>query len=130
MVAHLNIHTSYDLLHSSLRIKDVVNKAADEGYEALAITDTNVLYGYPQFYDACKEAGIKPIFGMTTHLTDNLDTAETVLLARDNQGLEDLYQLSSDMQLESKEEMPTDWLLDKYEHLIVIFKRYQATISH
>ena len=21
--------------------------------------------------------------------------------------------------------MPTDWLLDKYEHLIVIFKRYQ-----
>ena len=123
MVAHLNIHTSYDLLHSSIRIKDVINKAADEGYEALAITDTNVLYGYPQFYDACKEADIKPIFGMTTYLTNNLDSAETVLLARDNQGLEDLYQLSSDMQLESREEMPTEWLLNKCEHLIVIFKK-------
>ena len=44
MVAHLNIHTTYDLLNSSIRIKDVVAKAAQEGYTALAITDTNVLY--------------------------------------------------------------------------------------
>ena len=27
MVAHLNIHTAYDLLNASLRIEDVINKA-------------------------------------------------------------------------------------------------------
>ena len=52
MVAHLNIHTSFDLLDSSLRIDALIDKAKKEGYRALAITDTNVLYGYPKFYDA------------------------------------------------------------------------------
>lgn len=47
MVAHLNVHTSYDLLNSSIKIKDVIAKATKEGYTSLAITDTNVLYGYP-----------------------------------------------------------------------------------
>ena len=70
MVAHLNIHSAYDLLNSSLKISDAVSKATKEGYSALAITDTNVLYAYPQFYDACVKANIKPIFGMTIWLTD------------------------------------------------------------
>lgn len=48
MVAHLNIHTAYDLLNASLRIEDVINKAKNEGYTALAITDTHVLYGFPK----------------------------------------------------------------------------------
>jgi len=87
MVVHLNVHTTYDLLYSSLRIKDVVAKAAKEGYTALAITDTNVLYGYPQFYDACIAANIHPIFGMTINVTDGLDVVETIVLARDNIGL-------------------------------------------
>nr|MDK7245073.1 PHP domain-containing protein [Staphylococcus lugdunensis] len=72
MVVHLNIHTSYDLLNSSLKIEDVVAKASKQGYTALAITDTNVLYGYPKFYDACVSANIKPIFGMTVYITDGL----------------------------------------------------------
>ena len=93
MVAYLNIHTSYDLLNSSLRISDVVKKAKNEGIEHLAITDTNVLYGYPKFYDACLEAGIHPVFGMTVYLTDGLYQLETVLLAQNNEGLKDLYQL-------------------------------------
>ena len=32
MVAHLNVHTSYDLLNSSIKIKDVIAKATKEGY--------------------------------------------------------------------------------------------------
>ena len=59
MVAHLNIHTAYDLLNASLRIEDVINKAKNEGYTAL--TDTHVLYGFPKFYDACIAADIHPI---------------------------------------------------------------------
>ena len=53
MVAHLNLHTTYDLLNSSLRINDVVKKAQNNHYDTLAITDTNVLYGFPKFYYAC-----------------------------------------------------------------------------
>lgn len=49
MVAHLNLHTTYDLLNSSLRINDVVKKAQNNHYDTLAITDTNVLYGFLNF---------------------------------------------------------------------------------
>ena len=81
MVAHLNIHTSFDLLDSSLRIDALIDKAKKKDI-VLAITDTNVLYGYPKFYDACIAAHIHPIFGMTIYLTDGLYTIETVVLAK------------------------------------------------
>lgn len=122
MVAHLNVHTSYDLLNSSIKIKDVIAKATKEGYTSLAITDTNVLYGYPQFYDACIAANIHPIFGMTIYLTDGLASVETIVLAKNNQGLKDLFKLSSAIKMKEKSETPLEWLNKYIDHLIVIFK--------
>ncbi|BGE82185.1 DNA polymerase III subunit alpha [Staphylococcus petrasii] len=125
MVAHLNIHTTYDLLFSSLKIDDVVKKAQQNGYEALAITDTNVLYGFPKFYDACLEHHIKPIFGMTIHLSNGLYTIETVLLARNNKGLTALYQLSSAIKMKDKDLVPLEWLHKYSADLAIIFKEAQ-----
>lgn len=122
MVAHLNVHTSYDLLNSSIKIKDVIAKATKEGYTSLAITDTNVLYGYPQFYDACIAANIHPIFGMTIYLTDGLASVETIVLAKNNQGLKDLFKLSSAIKMKEKSETPLEWLNKYIDHLVVIFK--------
>ena len=122
MVAHLNIHSAYDLLNSSLKISDAVSKATKEGYSALAITDTNVLYAYPQFYDACVKANIKPIFGMTIWLTDGLTTTETVLLARNNQGLTDLLKLSSAVKMKERTETTIEWLQKYAADLVIIFK--------
>lgn len=123
MVAHLNIHTTYDLLNSSLRINDVVTKAVKEGYSALAITDTNVLYGLPQFYDACIAANIKPIFGMTIYLTDGLTSLETVVLAKNEHGLQNLYMLSSAIKMKDKEETPVEWLKKYAADFIIILKK-------
>ena len=44
MVAHLNIHTSYELLNSSITIKGAIARAIELGYSAIAITDLNVMY--------------------------------------------------------------------------------------
>ena len=119
LVAYLNIHSAYDLLNSSLKIHDVVTKATNEGYTALAITDTNVLYSYPQFYDACISANIKPIFGMTLWLTDGLTSLETVVLAKNNQGLTDLIKLSSAIKMKDKVETSYEWL-SKYAAELII----------
>ena len=127
MVAHLNIHTAYDLLNASLRIEDVINKAKNEGYTALAITDTHVLYGFPKFYDACIAADIHPIFGMTLILTDGLYKVETVVLAQNNEGLKALYQLSSAIKMKEKEEVPLEWLKRYDDNLIIIFKDVEST---
>lgn len=126
MVVHLNIHSAYDLLHSSLRIKDVVAKAANEGYTALALTDQNVLFGVTQFYDACVDANIHPMLGMSVTLTDDLRQVETVLLAQNNTALQHLYQLSSKLNLAGKEETPVSWLMSYQEDLIIIFKNIEA----
>lgn len=128
LVAHLNIHSAYDLLNSSLKIHDVVTKATNEGYTALAITDTNVLYSYPQFYDACVGANIKPIFGMTIWLTDGLTSLETVVLAKNNEGLTDLIKLSSAIKMKDRIETSFEWLQKYAEHLIIIFKN--VTVEH
>lgn len=126
MKAHLNIHTAYDLLESSLRVSDIVEKAVAEGYQSLALTDRNVLYAVPQFYDACRQADIKPIIGMTVDLSDGLTELETVLLAKNNQGLKSLYQLSSAIKIQDKRTISTEWLKHYQNDLVIIFKRINA----
>ncbi|MBQ4485742.1 MAG: PHP domain-containing protein, partial [Oscillospiraceae bacterium] len=41
MFVHLHVHTEYSLLESAARIKDLVSTAKEEGYTALAMTDTS-----------------------------------------------------------------------------------------
>ena len=60
---HLNVHTAYSLLDGACRIKDLAAKARELGQTALAITDNGALYGAVEFFDACRENGIKPIIG-------------------------------------------------------------------
>lgn len=120
--AHLNIHTAYDLLNSSLKVPDIIQKAVQEGYETLAITDTNVLHAVPQFYDASIKAGIKPVFGMTIYLSDGLTELETVLLAKNEAGLKSLYQLSSAIKVQEKYATPIEWLKKYQDNLVIIFK--------
>ncbi|MEJ7548118.1 hypothetical protein, partial [Staphylococcus hominis] len=66
--------------------------------------------------------------GMTIYLTDGLYTIETVVLAKNNQGLKSLYQLSSAIMMKNKEEVPIEWLKKYDKHLIIIFK--EAELSH
>lgn len=61
--AHLHVHSHYSFLSSTIKIKDLVAKAKEEGMPAVALTDTNNIFGAIDFYFTCKEAGIKPIIG-------------------------------------------------------------------
>lgn len=60
---HLHVHSEYSLLDGMGKIKDIVKKVKDSGMEACAITDHGVGYGLVDFFDTCKEQGIKPILG-------------------------------------------------------------------
>jgi len=67
--AHLHVHTEFSMLDGAARVADVVAAAADDGQPAVAITDHGVLYGVVDFYQAAKQAGIKPIIGMEAYVT-------------------------------------------------------------
>ncbi|MBI5607511.1 MAG: DNA polymerase III subunit alpha [Deltaproteobacteria bacterium] len=60
---HLHVHTQYSIADATLRIADAVRFAAEQKMPALAITDHGNLHGAIDFANACKDAGIKPIFG-------------------------------------------------------------------
>ena len=64
MFAHLSVRSSFSLLDSTIRVEALAAAAASMGYEAVALTDHNVLHGCAAFQRACGKYHIKPLFGM------------------------------------------------------------------
>ena len=65
---HLHLHTEYSLLDGMARTQEVAAKAKELGMPAVAMTDHGNLFGAIEFYQACKKAGVKPIFGCEIYL--------------------------------------------------------------
>lgn len=62
-LAHLHVHSEYSLLDGANRISDLIQKVKAEGHKALALTDHGNMFGAIEFYQKCKDSGIKPILG-------------------------------------------------------------------
>ncbi|WP_448584194.1 DNA polymerase III subunit alpha [Thermocrinis sp.] len=108
---HLHLHTQYSLLDGAIKIKDLVKKALELGYSAVAITDHGNLFGILDFYKSLKAVGIKPLLGMEAYFTtgsrfdrkgkgseDNITDRynhHLILIAKNDAGLKNLYKLSS-----------------------------------
>lgn len=60
----LQVKTSYSILESLNRIKELVLRAKELSYQSLAITDNNNMFGVMEFYQECNGNGIKPIIGI------------------------------------------------------------------
>lgn len=102
---HLHLHTEYSLLDGACRIDGLMERVAELGQSAVAITDHGVMYGCIDFYKAAKAAGIKPIIGCEVYVSrrrmsdrifgiDN-DPYHLVLLCKDRTGYENLCYLVS-----------------------------------
>ena len=61
---HLHNHSEYSLLDGYGHVDDMVERAAELGQPAMALTDHGNVYAAIDFYKAAKSAGIKPIIGM------------------------------------------------------------------
>jgi DNA-directed DNA polymerase III PolC len=87
--AHLHCHSNYSFLEGASRVEDLVARAAQLGMKALALTDTNGLYGVIPFYTAARAAGIRPIVG--TELRRG--GVRLIVLARNRPGYEKLCRI-------------------------------------
>src|SRR5439155_4936985 len=65
---HLNVHSNYSFCRGASRLEDLVVAARRRGMDAMALTDTNGLYGLVWFLDAAKAAGVRPIVGAEVDL--------------------------------------------------------------
>lgn len=109
---HLHVHTEYSLLDGAAKIKNLVAAVKKQGASAVAMTDHGNMFGTVKFYNACKEAEIKPIIGQEFYVANDLhnkkssknadsedDTSNPkyhlVLLAKNTNGYKNLAKLSS-----------------------------------
>ena len=65
---HLHLHTEYSLLDGSIRMKELMKKAAEFGMPAVAMTDHGNLFGAVEFYQEAQRAGVKPIIGCEVYV--------------------------------------------------------------
>lgn len=61
----LGVHGCYEILNGSREYKDWVKKAKFLGIDTLGICEKNTLAGTFKFQQTCKDAGIKPVIGVT-----------------------------------------------------------------
>jgi DNA polymerase III subunit alpha len=106
---HLRVHSAYSLLEGALTIPRLVALARERAMPALALTDSNNLFGALEFSASLAEAGIQPIVGCTLSLSfaaageSGLGTetkapradGRFALLAKDASGYANLMRLSS-----------------------------------
>ncbi|MER3581532.1 MAG: DNA polymerase III subunit alpha [Patescibacteria group bacterium] len=129
---HLHVHTHYSLLDGLGKIDDLIKRAKELEYEALAITDHGNLYGAVEFYKKAKNAGIKPIIGVELYLakrtrfdrTPKIDSKSyhLTVLAENEKGYKNLIKLVSKAHLEGfyyKPRVDKELLKEFNEGLIV-----------
>ncbi len=107
---HLHVHSEFSLLDGLGRINDLVDSAAQQGFDSLALTDHGALYGAVAFYQAATAKGIKPIIGVETYvarrsMADKEGKADAqpfhlILLAKDDVGYRNLCRLVTDAHLD------------------------------
>ncbi|MGC1375299.1 MAG: DNA polymerase III subunit alpha, partial [Anaerolineales bacterium] len=107
---HLHVHTVYSLLDGFSNIKKLVKRAKEMDMSALAITDHGTMFGVIEFFNAAREAGIKPIIGIETYMAARgmrerdakLDkkSSHLLLLAENETGYKNLLTIASAAQLE------------------------------
>jgi DNA polymerase-3 subunit alpha len=113
---HLHLHTEYSLLDGAIRMKELMKKAKQFGMPAVAITDHGNLYGAIEFYQAAKDANIKPIIGCEAYMApgsikdrpnNQRDAAyHFTLLAKDAEGYRNLVKLISKAHLDGMHYKP------------------------
>lgn len=120
--------SSFTLLESPTKVKDLAENAKKKGYSALALTDVNITYGLVNFYKAAKETGIKPLLGMQLRINGLIDQAnkyDLIVIAKDDQGYKNIFRLSSAVNLltengEKENVLELEELKKYLGHLVII----------
>jgi DNA polymerase-3 subunit alpha len=101
---HLHVHSAYSLAEGAIKIPDLINLCVKNKMPAVAVTDTNNLFGALEFAMAAKKAGIQPILGAQVEIGEHRHKA--VLLVQSDTGYQNLSKLLSDAYMESEHADP------------------------
>ncbi|MFC0706360.1 DNA polymerase III subunit alpha [Cellulomonas uda] len=123
---HLHVHTEYSMLDGAARLGQLFTEVERLGQKAIATTDHGYLFGAFDFWSKATAAGVKPIIGVEAYVTPGTSRFDQTrvrfgqqgqesddvsargsythmtLLARNNEGLHNLFRASSLASLEGQ----------------------------
>ncbi|MBI4387799.1 MAG: DNA polymerase III subunit alpha [Candidatus Omnitrophica bacterium] len=131
---HLHCHTQFSLLDAASKIPNLLKRAVELKFPALAMTDHGNLFGAVHFYEEAMKQGIKPILGMEAYIapSSRFDknahgvkeaSYHITLLVKNETGYRNLLKLSSASYLEGfyyKPRIDKEILRKHHEGLIVL----------
>src|SRR6266498_1470116 len=86
----LHLHTAFSFLDGASLPEEMIARASELGYHALAVTDHDGLYGAMEFAQHAQAAGIAPLTGAELTL---IDGSHLTLLAESARGYANLCRL-------------------------------------
>jgi DNA polymerase-3 subunit alpha len=136
---HLRVHSAYSLLEGALPMGKVVGYAVKDGAPAIAVTDTNNLFGALEFAQKATKDGVQPIIGCQLDIDfqdagegaprahsrrQGLDLFPLVLIAANEEGYANLVRLVSRAYLDTPSgeavHVGFDWLAGRSAGLICL----------
>ncbi|MCF6318259.1 MAG: DNA polymerase III subunit alpha, partial [Proteobacteria bacterium] len=123
---HLNLHSEYSVVDSTLRIRQVLESLKSSNSPAVGITDFNNMYAAIKFYKAATDAGIKPLMGAEVLVLDEKSdsTYLVTFLCLDKQGYLNLSELISMAHQQgyhqTKPTVREEWITQHNQGLIAI----------
>lgn len=133
---HLRVHSDFSMLDGLKKVKPIVAKAAEMDMPAIALTDQTNFCGLVKFYGEAHNQGIKPIIGCDFFVrSDDFadDLFRLVLLAKDNQGYQNITMLISRAylrgQFQGKPVIDKAWLVEYAPGVIVLSGGRQGDVG-
>lgn len=144
---HLRVHSAFSLLEGALKVKEIVKHALTDQEPAIAITDTNNLFGALEFSQYCFSDGVQPIIGCQlaidfddenhdpriTKFRSSSDFSSIVLIAASQIGYDNLVHLVSRAYLDKSDtdspNIRADWLQNLGEGIIALTGGPQGPIN-
>ncbi len=126
--AHHHLHTEYSPQDAPVELKKLVKYSKELGYKTLTVTDHGTVSSWVKLQQYCKDAGIKPIFGIEAYFCNDRHLKSggrvnhhLVLLAKNNEGIKNIFRMSELSYREGFYYSPRiDWdLLEKYHEGVI-----------
>ena len=122
---HLGVHSEYSLVDGLIRIDELVERTAELGMPAVALTDVCNFFALVRFYEAAQAQGVKPICGAEFAVGTGEGTpARLTLLVQNEAGYRNLTRLISRAYLEGQVRgrplLRREWIAAAAEGLIAL----------
>ena len=120
---HLHVHSDYSPMRGVSPLEELCVAARAHGSPAMALTDTNGLYGAVRFVEEATQQGLRPILGAELTTADR----RAVLLAKTPEGYANLCRLLSERHCNPSFDVLTS--VSHYRNGLVIFTDDEAALT-